>query len=83
MAEYLLHEGYKDSAAVIAGSTLESHLRALCNKNGIDIKQSLDFQLNSFEFIGKNLKLEVFEKNSQVYILFEEGKQPKLFFEKY
>ena len=35
MSEYLLTEGYKDSAAVIGGSTLESHLRTLCVKNGI------------------------------------------------
>ena len=31
MASYLLSEGYKDAAAVIIGSTLESHLRQLCS----------------------------------------------------
>ena len=36
-AEYLLEEGFKDAAAVIAGSTLESHLRNLCLKNGIEV----------------------------------------------
>jgi len=35
MAEYLLGEGYKDAAAVIAGGTLEAHLRQLCVKNNI------------------------------------------------
>lgn len=35
MAEYLLAENYKDAAAVIAGSTLEAHLRQLCNKHGV------------------------------------------------
>jgi len=35
MAEYLLHEGYKDPAAVIIGSVLEEHLRQLCAKNGL------------------------------------------------
>lgn len=35
MAEYLAKAGYKDAAAVIAGSTLESHLRQLCLKSGI------------------------------------------------
>ena len=35
MARHLLDEGYKDAAAVIAGSALEAHLRALCEKNGI------------------------------------------------
>ena len=38
MARHLLDEKYKDAAAVIAGSTLEAHLRALCQKNGIPIE---------------------------------------------
>lgn len=40
MADHLLSEGYKDAAAVIAGSTLESHLRTLCEKHGIAIEHS-------------------------------------------
>lgn len=35
MAEHLCEAAYKDAAAVIAGSTLESHLRGLCNKAAI------------------------------------------------
>lgn len=35
MAEYLLAEHYKDAAAVIAGSSLEEHLRQLATKHGI------------------------------------------------
>lgn len=35
MAHHLLGSKYKDAAAVIAGSTLESHLRKLCDKAGI------------------------------------------------
>ena len=35
MAEYLSGEGYKDPAAVMAGSVLEEHLRQLCQKHGI------------------------------------------------
>jgi hypothetical protein len=35
MAEHLSREGYKDAAAVIAGSSLEAHLRQLCQKNSI------------------------------------------------
>jgi hypothetical protein len=35
MAQHLLNEGYKDAAAVIAGSSLEAHLRQLCQKSGI------------------------------------------------
>ncbi|MCX5831579.1 MAG: hypothetical protein NT140_06800 [Deltaproteobacteria bacterium] len=36
MADHLLDEGYKDPSAVVAGSALESHLRNLCTKSGID-----------------------------------------------
>jgi len=39
MADYLLKEGYKDPAAVLAGGTLEEHLRKLCQKNDINIKK--------------------------------------------
>ena len=35
MAQHLANEGYKDAAAVIAGSSLEAHLRQLCTKGGI------------------------------------------------
>ncbi|MBA7635062.1 hypothetical protein ES703_42662 [subsurface metagenome] len=38
MAIHLLEEGYKDASAVIAGSTLEEHLRKLCEKNEIKIE---------------------------------------------
>jgi hypothetical protein len=38
MSEHLSNEGYKDAAAVIAGSALEAHLRQLCIKNSIDIE---------------------------------------------
>ena len=36
----------------------------------------------SFEFIGLKLRLDILEKNSQVYIVFEEDQQPQLSFEK-
>jgi len=35
MAGHLLDKGYKDAAAVLAGSTLEVHLRKLCVKSSI------------------------------------------------
>jgi len=35
MADHLTKSGYKDAAAVIAGSTLESHLRGLCAKHEV------------------------------------------------
>lgn len=37
MAQHLLSQGYKDPAAVMAGSVLEQHLRQLCEKHAIDI----------------------------------------------
>ncbi len=39
MAEHFLETGYKDPAAVMAGSVLEEHLRQLCIKTGIDIER--------------------------------------------
>lgn len=38
MAEHLLEKKYKDPAAVIIGSTLESKLRQLCKENNIDLE---------------------------------------------
>jgi hypothetical protein len=38
MAEYLASEGYKDAAAIIAGSSLEAHLRQLAKKYDIEIE---------------------------------------------
>lgn len=35
MSQHLLTQHYKDAAAVIAGGTLEGHLRKLCQKYGI------------------------------------------------
>jgi hypothetical protein len=37
MADHLNGEGYKDAAAVIAGSALEAHLRALCGPPAISV----------------------------------------------
>jgi hypothetical protein len=37
MAASLMTDGYVHAAAVIAGSTLEEHLRKLCEKNSIDV----------------------------------------------
>lgn len=36
MAQHLMDEGYKDAAAVIAGSVLEGHLRQLCQQAGVE-----------------------------------------------
>ena len=40
MAEHLNKSGYKDAAAVIAGSTLEAHLRQLCKKARVETVQN-------------------------------------------
>lgn len=37
MATYLVSEGYKDAAAVMAGGVLEGHLRRLCTNRGIAV----------------------------------------------
>lgn len=36
MADHLLESEYKDAAAVMVGSTLEAHLRQLCQKFGVE-----------------------------------------------
>lgn len=38
MATHLLSEGYKDAAAVIAGTVLEQHLRSLADNSGISAR---------------------------------------------
>ncbi|MEV7165722.1 hypothetical protein AB0N60_26780 [Streptomyces microflavus] len=40
MAEELLGKGYKDPAAVVTGTSLEVHVRALCVKHGVDTELS-------------------------------------------
>lgn len=40
MAEYLVNSGYKDASAVIAGSTLEAHLKQLANTYGVAIENT-------------------------------------------
>ena len=49
-------------------------------QNGKEVEEPLEFELVSFEFIGLRLKIEILEKNTQVLIDFEEGKQPRLQF---
>ena len=40
MAQHLLDSGYKDPAAVVAGSALESHLRQLAKRVGLSLEAS-------------------------------------------
>jgi len=72
MANYLLTEGYKDPAAVIAGSTLESHLRKLCEKHSIEI----EYENNKGKLVPKKAdslnsdlsKADIFNKTFQKQI---------------
>ena len=58
MAEHLLEQKYKDAAAVIIGSTLEEHLRHLCNNNAIKtIEKKSD---------GKEIKLTADQLNIEL-----------------
>ena len=36
MSDHLLDAGYKDAAAVLAGSILEVHMKKLCGKYGVE-----------------------------------------------
>jgi len=38
MAQYLLEQGFKDAAAVLAGGVLEVHIKNLAQKHGIEIE---------------------------------------------
>ncbi|MEM7112381.1 MAG: hypothetical protein AAF614_08110 [Chloroflexota bacterium] len=40
MSDHLNNSGYKNAAAVLAGSTLEAHIRQLCNKHSVTITQN-------------------------------------------
>jgi hypothetical protein len=66
MSKHLISEGYKDPAAVIAGTTLESHLKNLCIKFSIDL---------TFEKDGKNISKKADVLNSE---LVKEGAYSKL-----
>lgn len=70
MAEHLLSSGYKDAAAVISGSTLESHLRELCNKNGVPTEEEINQNgnmrpLRSDKLNSELTKAEVYSKLDQ------------------
>ena len=40
MSKHLVLSGYKDAAAVMAGSTLEAHLRQIANKFSVQVEVS-------------------------------------------
>lgn len=69
MAQHLCDTAYKDAAAVIAGSTLESHLRSLCHKACIsveNIKSNGDVLPKKAEAMNSDLaSAEIYSKLDQ------------------
>lgn len=68
MSTYLISQGYKDPAAVIAGSVLEEHLRQLCLKNKIETESEIDGVLKpkKADRLNSDLtKAEVYNKLDQ------------------
>ena len=71
MAEHLIDNGYKDPAAVMAGSVLEEHLRQLCLKNAIDIEETKDghpFPKKADRLNADLTKSEIYSKLDQKLI---------------
>lgn len=66
MAEHLLEETYKDAAAVIAGGTLEQHLRQLSTKSGLPIPDSKNNKPLKADFLNNELaRTGVYQKGEQ------------------
>lgn len=71
MAEHLQENGYKDPAAVMAGSVLEEHLRQLCLKHKIEIEEEKDGRIKSRKADRLNADLtksEIYTKLDQKLI---------------
>ena len=65
MAQHLLDEGYKDPAAVVAGSVVEQHLRSLANKNGVAALNS-EGRWKKADLLNSDLvKANVYQKLTQ------------------
>jgi len=65
MARHLLDEGYKDAAAVIAGSSLESQLRQLCSKNGIQTLDNNSKPIKADRLNSDLTKASIYNKTDQ------------------
>ena len=65
MAEFLLGEGFKDAAAVMAGGVLESHLRQLCIKHGINVLDSTGKPRKAAQFNDDLYKARVYSMVDQ------------------
>jgi hypothetical protein len=73
MAQYLLDKGYKVAAAVIAGSSAESHLRRLAVKNGVPTANANGDPLNGGPLNDELAKAKVYDGTSQKLILSWQG----------
>ena len=71
MADHLLSEGYKDAAAVIAGSSLEVHLRNLAAKHNLAVelngKPKKADQINS-DLASASAYLKLDQKNVTAWL---------------
>ncbi len=65
MSDYLLGEGYKDPAAVMAGGVLESHLRQLCIKHGINVVDAAGKPRKAAQFNDDLYKAKVYSMVDQ------------------
>jgi len=64
-ADHLVDNGYKDAAAVIAGSTLETHLKQLATANGISTKKH-DGQPKKADALNSEIvKASIYDKLEQ------------------
>lgn len=62
MATHLNENGYKDPAAVIAGTTLENHLKQLATKNKIALLSDSDKAKKASTLNSELAKADVYEK---------------------
>lgn len=65
MADYLLQQGYKDPAAVVAGSVLEEHLRKLSGKHGIPVTKPDGFPKRAEALNSELASASVYSKLDQ------------------
>ena len=65
MSDFLLGGGYKDAAAVMAGGVIESHLRQLCIKHGIDVLDLAGKPRNAAQFNEDLYKSKVYSMVDQ------------------
>ena len=62
MGEYLLHNKYKDAAAVIIGSVLEDNLRKLAINAGIEVTRTDGKPLNMESLNVECARVEIYDK---------------------